>query len=362
MIRTFLRRLRRAGTGFATPGCVVSVEASNLGALVGAAGSVVFAVLLGAAGLSLSLFLCLGVLPVYALTVWLNSRGWLRLARHVLGTLFLAEIVGLTWLLSTDSGFQVLLLIGIPMGLVMFSPDEMWSRVSAIGSSVLCYAATLPGYWEEPVEPVSHGWLMAIGFVSLVAMFVGFTVVIERFIRALHLREAQQREFATTDDLTRLPNRRHILAQASHQLAVASRYQRAFSVVLVDIDHFKWVNDTNGHLEGDRVLQEVAKRLSDSRRAADLVGRYGGEEFVMILPETPLEGARIVADRVRRFVEAEQFELPRGRCRITISLGVASVTVGEKMSLDDVLRRADEALYAAKRAGRNRVELWAPAA
>ena len=362
MIWRLLRRIRRAGTNFAAPGCVVSVEASNLGAMVGAAGSVLFAALLGAAGLTLSLIVALGVLPFYALAVWLNVRGRLRLARHMLGTLFLAEVLALTWLLSTVSGVQVLLLIGIPMGLVMFAPDELGSRVTAIGSSVLCYAATLPGYWGEPVEPVSRAWLVALGFVSLLAMFAGFTVVIERFIRALHLREAQQREFATTDDLTGLPKRRHILAQAAHQLAVATRYQRAFSVVLVDIDHFKWVNDTNGHLEGDLVLREVARRLSDARRAADLVGRYGGEEFVMILPETPLDGARIVADRVRRYVEAEQFALKKGHCRITVSLGVAGVAAGEKVTLDEVLRRADEALYVAKRAGRNRVELWAPAA
>jgi diguanylate cyclase (GGDEF)-like protein len=358
MILSLLRQLRFAGTSFATPVHSANVEASNLGALVGAAGSLLFATVLAAAGLTAPALVSLAALPLYAPCIWLSARGSLDLARLWLGTLFVTEILLLTYFLSTQSGFHVVLLAGIPMGFVLFNPDEPWLRAGGVAASLAAFVLTLLGHWTEPLEPVSHGWMLVFVLISLGTTFGGLTVVIERFIRALNLREAQQREFATTDDLTKLPNRRHTLDKAGHLLNVASRYERAFSIILVDIDHFKSVNDSHGHLAGDRILRQVAARISSSPRAADLVGRYGGEEFVIVLPETPIGGARTFADRIRRQVEAEPFDLGTGHQSLTISLGIAAPGPREKLSLDEVLHRADEALYAAKRGGRNRVETW----
>ena len=148
-----------------------------------------------------------------------------------------------------------------------------------------------------------------------------------------------------TDPLTGVSNRRALDETLNNLFAMKSRYQTSFSLVIVDIDLFKQVNDRQGHLYGDNVLREVALHLDDCVRETDLVARFGGEEFVLILPETDLAGACILADRVRALI-AEKM-------RITISGGVATVVEGDTPG--SILARADSALYSAKSAGRNRI-------
>lgn len=148
-----------------------------------------------------------------------------------------------------------------------------------------------------------------------------------------------------TDPLTGVSNRRALDETLNNLFAMKSRYQTSFSLVIVDIDHFKQVNDRQGHLYGDNVLREVALHLDDCVRETDLVARFGGEEFVLILPETDLAGACILADRVRALI-AEKM-------RVTISGGVATVVEGDTPG--SILARADSALYSAKSAGRNRI-------
>ena len=148
-----------------------------------------------------------------------------------------------------------------------------------------------------------------------------------------------------TDPLTGVSNRRALDESLNNLFAMKSRYQTSFSLVIVDIDHFKQVNDRHGHLYGDNVLREVALHLDDCVRETDLVARFGGEEFVLILPETDLAGACILADRVRALI-AEKM-------RVTVSGGVATVVEGDTPG--SILARADSALYSAKSAGRNRI-------
>lgn len=148
-----------------------------------------------------------------------------------------------------------------------------------------------------------------------------------------------------TDPLTGVSNRRALDETLNNLFAMKSRYQTSFSLVIVDIDHFKQVNDRQGHLYGDNVLREVALHLDDCVRETDLVARFGGEEFVLILPETDLAGACILADRVRAMI-AEKM-------RVTISGGVATVVDGDTPG--SILARADSALYSAKSAGRDRI-------
>jgi diguanylate cyclase (GGDEF)-like protein len=148
-----------------------------------------------------------------------------------------------------------------------------------------------------------------------------------------------------TDALTGIANRRALDESLASQLALMARYQSGFSVAIFDIDHFKDVNDAQGHLHGDRVLQHVAELLDDSARETDVVGRYGGEEFVVVMPRTDLEGASIFADRFRLKVQAET--------ALTVSAGVTSALDGD--TPDSLIARADAALYRAKAAGRNRV-------
>lgn len=164
-----------------------------------------------------------------------------------------------------------------------------------------------------------------------------------------HLEDLLERE-ATTDHLTGLHNRRRFDAEMEHALARHARYGNETALVMIDLDHFKRVNDTYGHDVGDRVLVELTKRLAGEMREPDFLARWGGEEFVALFPETgPSEAAR-VAERLRRCIEVEPFP---DVGHLTISLGLTNFRSGD--TPNTLLKRVDAALYEAKRAGRNRV-------
>jgi diguanylate cyclase (GGDEF)-like protein len=148
-----------------------------------------------------------------------------------------------------------------------------------------------------------------------------------------------------TDPLTGVSNRRALDDTLESQLAMLHRYEQSFSVLIIDIDHFKQINDEQGHLYGDRMLKTVAKLLAETVRETDMVARYGGEEFVIVMPQTPLEGAIIFSDRLRQRIEQD---LP-----LTVSGGVTMTMEGDDSQT--LLARADAALYGAKAAGRNRL-------
>ncbi|MBI5945412.1 MAG: diguanylate cyclase [Chloroflexi bacterium] len=168
---------------------------------------------------------------------------------------------------------------------------------------------------------------------------------------ALQNTLAREKELARTDPLTGINNRRCLIERAEHELDVAMRYQQPLSVILFDIDHFKNINDTFGHLAGDQILQQVTQSACAQLRSADVIGRYGGEEFVILLPMTNAEQALSLAERIREDVVASSLPTPKGQACVTLSVGIVELSLFE--SLEDVLRRADEAMYAAKQAGRN---------
>jgi len=171
------------------------------------------------------------------------------------------------------------------------------------------------------------------------------------------LRETVQQtiEAAVTDGLTGLHNRRFMSTHLEQALGQALRHERSLSVLIADMDHFKLVNDTYGHDAGDAVLRELADRIRGSIRGADLACRYGGEEFVVIMPDTDMDAAGIVAERIRSRVADEPFRLPDGRMLPrTISIGIGSLAAATD-TCEAVLKRADSGLYEAKENGRNRV-------
>ncbi len=160
---------------------------------------------------------------------------------------------------------------------------------------------------------------------------------------------------ASHDTLTGLWNRGQIHAQLDADLHQAGRTGRPLSVVMTDIDHFKQVNDHHGHAAGDDVLREVARRIRSTLRTSDEVSRYGGEEFLLLLPDTPFPEARAIAERVRTAVAEPPIVTRNADLTVTVSLGVACTTdVG--LARDALIAAADQALYRAKAAGRNRVE------
>ena len=197
--------------------------------------------------------------------------------------------------------------------------------------------------WEQAVYPI--GGLM-------VGALIVTTLVVARQVAALRdnlrlLRELQH--LASTDSLTGLGSRRHFYELAEREFYLAQRSGRPLAAMMIDIDHFKRINDTYGHASGDAVLQSVANQCMQGLRAGDLIGRYGGDEMVVLLPDATLDAALVTAGRIR--AQDIVVDTPQGAIQATLSMGVASA--GECTDLAELLSRADLALYEAKQAGRN---------
>ncbi|HET9956344.1 MAG TPA: diguanylate cyclase [Polyangiaceae bacterium] len=163
---------------------------------------------------------------------------------------------------------------------------------------------------------------------------------------------------AITDPLTGLFNRRRFADVLKREYAVTRRYQNTLSCLLLDLDHFKRINDHYGHDAGDRVLKELAQKVAENLREVDVPARYGGEEFAVLLPHTRKEDARIVAERLRRAIESIQLTFDGKPERVTVSIGVAGNTDVASGKAEDLVKAADVALYEAKRLGRNRVVVY----
>lgn len=163
-------------------------------------------------------------------------------------------------------------------------------------------------------------------------------------------------ELSNTDHLTGLFNRRYMMDALEKEVQRSLRKGGNLSLILLDIDHFKLVNDNYGHLQGDVVLQKVASQLQKELRSYDCASRYGGEEFVAILPDSTLKEAVFVADRIRMAIMGNHFNGDLTELNLTVSLGVACFSEQRSLSVDGFIKQADDALYRAKANGRNRVE------
>lgn len=215
----------------------------------------------------------------------------------------------------------LMMVVGIPVALYQLLGNGDYTQAQAIAFGVHSSAYAL----------------VAIGFLA--------SVLIEYQQHLSHL--------ATEDPLTRLLNRRGLESALHISLAHASRQELTTSAIMVDIDHFKRVNDNFGHDVGDNVIRQIAQLLQRMSRASDVVARTGGEEYLLILPDTALDAARILAERIREAIAERPMLVDNQPISVTVSLGVASV-VGDG-DLDTLSREADRAMYLAKRGGRNRV-------
>jgi diguanylate cyclase (GGDEF)-like protein len=206
-------------------------------------------------------------------------------------------------------------------------------------------------------------------FLKFIAFFLIYIAIVEMGIekpQRVLFRNLQRKEkafknalqevqrLAITDSLTNLYNRRHFSKVGENEVQRACRYGRSLSAIMLDIDHFKRVNDTFGHKVGDQILQGVAASCRQTLRGVDVLGRYGGDEFVILLPENDRAAAVQVAERLRKNIAHMQLNTAKGPAEVTVSLGVASVDC-DKPSLETLLSQADNALYVAKRRGRNQV-------
>jgi diguanylate cyclase (GGDEF)-like protein len=244
-----------------------------------------------------------------------SSRRWLRLRRRALGhgtarvTVAAGALAGLVGALASQF---VLWLVGAPW-------DLRIAAVALIGAGALVSAAVWP---------------------------------LMRMLRDLEAARVQLDVLATRDELTGVFNRRQFLVLADREWARCRRYDMGAALLMLDVDHFKRVNDLHGHLAGDLMLREIARVASETLRHADFLGRFGGEEFIVFLPHTDTLGALDVAERIRERVAALSFEWRGQDVRTTLSVGVASLGV-EHDAVGALIADADRALYTAKHAGRN---------
>lgn len=286
------------------------------------------------------------------------SISFLPLA-HMIG--LYNPLVGVTLLGATMTGF---VLFDIGRVLVAFALALLVIFVLAWLSiaGVIEYAPLLR---VDPVtkDSISLYWV-ASTFVCATPFVASVFFLTISLLARWRERERRVRILSTTDVLTGLPNRRALFERFERELARARRQQEPLSVCVVDLDHFKQINDRYGHAAGDEVLQYASRTLREQLRDVDLLGRIGGEEFVIVLPDTDGEAARRALERCRAALSGEDVELgdSSAALRITASFGIHTAAVDEASNVPQLLARADEALYLAKRNGRNRLAFWGEAA
>src|SRR6478752_6912551 len=186
----------------------------------------------------------------------------------------------------------------------------------------------------------------------------GMEARLGKAINAIAASLADTTDRATIDRLTGVVNRQALLAALFAEVERASRYERPLCIAFVDIDHFKAVNDSYGHASGDIVLRGVAQTIAENLRASDLIGRYGGEEFMLILTETDVEEGAALSEKLRKLVERLQFSVEgNSALSVTISIGIVGGS-GQKLRMDNLVRDADAAMYSAKSLGRNQTYIF----
>ena len=198
------------------------------------------------------------------------------------------------------------------------------------------------------------------GFAAQIAPVLLVAYIVTMFSADIRYGLGRARMLAETDELTGLLNMRGFSIAANRLFGQAQRYNRAASVLMVDSDNLKEINDRYGHAAGNRLLRQLTRLVLAEMRYTDVLARYGGDEFVVLLPETPPGGASEVAGRIRDAIAAEPLEIDGGRVQVSVCIGVASYP-GDGGTLDLLITRADAAMYQAKQAGRNRVVRFAPA-
>ncbi len=303
----------------------------------------------------------LAAVNVASVALWLgaailNRRGKSTPAMWLVTVEVVAHAILTVGVFGWASGFQYYLIPLIPF--VMFNDRLRGRWVTAVSAGV--FAALIALRVFAPAGAPTGAFAPLLRYGNLAIPVLALALVSFYFRRASMQAERRMESMAHTDPLTGLLNRRSMeqrLREAAHGF---QRTGRAFSVVMADVDRFKRINDLHGHAAGDRVLRAVAALFGERLRAGDAVARWGGEEFLLLLPETDMPTACEVANRLRAIVEARLCDAAGLGDSITLTFGVA--VFDRPMRVDACLKQADDALYAGKAEGRNRVVSAAPAA
>lgn len=313
------------------------------------------------------------------MSMMLLAIGWAIRKRHpdvawfqYVTTLFYAlAMTYLSWTVGTMTLMTGVVMLGAPVaGFILLERGPVvLAFLTAFGLSIALSVASARGLVPyaplvmPPATPeATMFWTLSNYFLSLIPIVV-LIVLADRALSSWRQREAGIHAISRTDALTGIHNRRSILELLDKEIARTRRHGPPLAVVILDLDHFKSVNDTRGHPTGDRVLQHTAAVLQRTVRQCDAIGRYGGEEFLLLLPDTSLEGAQVLAERCRERLAAEIIADDQGQpFSISGSFGLACNEHCYELAAGVLIKAADDALYRAKHGGRNRVEGVAPPA
>lgn len=304
------------------------------------------------------------------LTGLMLRRRWpnLQLFQYVALQFYALSLVLMSYSIGTLSFCSGVVLLGGPIfGFILHDRLPVWlAFITALMAIVGLSYASVFGYLPyAPIrmassDPVSDLFWMNSTLFFAAPFLIFLTLMADQMLAWWREREARIHQLSRTDALTNLHNRRSILDLLEQELMRLRRKPAPLSVVILDLDHFKKVNDTWGHPMGDRVLQIAARVLRETVRENDHVGRYGGEEFMLILPDTRLEDAMIVLERCRQqLIAADVVTDDQDRLQITASFGLVCQDRTPLLVAQQLIQHADEALYAAKANGRNRIEVHA---
>ncbi|QYK51285.1 MAG: GGDEF domain-containing protein [Anaerolineales bacterium] len=269
--------------------------------------------------------------------------------------IYLSALSILTLSLGRVAGFQTLLLGMFPIMVVS-------SRMAAgakLGLVIIfaIYAIILQEVagTTQPTTQLDATAFSLMRGLNLGTAIFAISSIVWQYFRIITEQQAELTALASTDLLTGLHNRRMMTDLGGREVASSLRHGLPLSLLMCDLDHFKTINDEHGHEAGDGVLAEFANLLKTSVRESEAVCRWGGEEFLVLLPNTGLEGAHVLAERIRSAMQDTPFVVASQPLQLTLTIGAASLRPGE--NFQGLLKRADDALYAGKRAGRNRVAL-----
>ena len=226
---------------------------------------------------------------------------------------------------------------GIPIILLGENKEEISAKISVLKSGLVSDYIILPAEVEEIVARMN--------------VFIEVRMLHEE----LELKNILLSKISITDELTKLHNRRYLLERLAEEIERCKRYNFSISCLLIDLDHFKRVNDKFGHQAGDEVLIELSRMLKSNIRVVDILGRYGGEEFLVILPHTNLEQLGVVAERLRDKTMSYTFLESKHQLKLTLSIGGTAFSALDKPEINKIIQIIDEQLYSAKNQGRNRV-------
>lgn len=320
-------------------------------AYVGIFAHAAFVPIFAAAGYPGLAWFNVGSVAAWLLARRLNRAYRQRLAVATLCLQVIAHAVLAVSQLGWDSGFQYYLLPLIPF--LLFN-DRLRKRVSVGGSLVVCTVlVALRLLFHDGKSGLPAGLDLAFSIGNLVVPIGILGLIAHYYRRASLSAEGRMERLASHDALTGLLNRRAMRERLEEEWYRTARDGSTFVVVMADIDHFKRINDTHGHDYGDEVLVTISQLLQRGLRQQDVVSRWGGEEYLMMLPATDLQGGELVTERIRASIEARTFVRGEHAVAVTMTFGVAQCSFGRDIA--ECVRRADEALYEGKAAGRNRV-------